>query len=244
MTNIPLWAVWTEPKDLLLWLCIEKMNANYGEWSESVTMYKLWECPNFDPQHPYRCVGPMATEGECAGYCSTHCPWYERNKMVHTMTGQQVEQQLNDWTRHRCECHGHKTNKKYKIYAYTLTTNGNDVAEEEQKLCEAVEKLFRQKSVPIQQGEAYLEYTEQGRPHIHGWYETEDGGRIFAKIFKRCWSLWGETRGHTRFAGGYHEEMKTNRYKNYASAEGRVIITKIKDQPFIYHGPTQTRQEE
>lgn len=116
--------------------------------------------------------------------------------------------------------------KPRKTYAFTLTTNGDDQALEEEKLCMAAEKLFRQESVPVAKGEAYLEYTEAGRPHIHGWYETVDGGRIFLKIFKRCWPLWGEKPGRTQFAGGYHEVMKTNRYIGYANSEGRLVAKK------------------
>lgn len=113
-----------------------------------------------------------------------------------------------------------------KKYAFTLTTNGNDVMEEQEKLCLAVEKLFRQRTVPIEEGGAWLEYTAVGRPHIHGWYTTEDGGRVFAKVFQRCWPLWKEKRGAKEFPGGYHEEMKKDRYLGYASAEGRQILVK------------------
>lgn len=116
--------------------------------------------------------------------------------------------------------------KPKKVFAFTLTTNGDDPAVEEDRLIVASNKLFHQESVPVARGEAYLEYTEAGRPHIHGWYQTEDGGRIFSKVFKRCWPLWGETAGRKQFAGGYHEEMKTNRYLGYANAEQRLVAVK------------------
>lgn len=121
--------------------------------------------------------------------------------------------------------------KNKKTFAFTLTTNGDDVAVEETKLINAVYKLYTQQTVPVSEGEAYLEYTEQGRPHIHGWYMTCDGGRIFSKVFQRCWELWGEKRGQTQFRGGYHEEMKSNRYRGYASAEGRKVISKNINSP-------------
>lgn len=124
--------------------------------------------------------------------------------------------------------------KKQRTFAFTFTTNlGRD--EIQQEMIDSCHKLFRQQTVPIEEGEAYLEYTKEGRPHIHGWYETQDGGRVFAKVFQRCWSYWKEERGKTKFAGGYHEEMKLNRYKGYSSAEGRVICLKKKAEPCIYN---------
>lgn len=126
-----------------------------------------------------------------------------------------------------------------KQYAFTFTTNlmPNQIQAD---MVEACYRLYKQQTVPVAEGEAYLEYTEAGRPHIHGWYETEDGGRIFSKIFKRCWPTWGETAGKTQFTGGYHEQMKTNRYKGYAAAEDRVIIIKKRGEPTIYNAPSES----
>lgn len=125
--------------------------------------------------------------------------------------------------------------REKKRFAFTLTTNGDDKIKEQRALCCAVHKLFLQKTVPIEAGEAYLEYTEEGRPHVHGWYQTESGGRVFAKMFARCWPLWKEKRGQTRFGGGYHEELKSDRYLAYASAEDRQIIKKIKNEELLYN---------
>lgn len=119
----------------------------------------------------------------------------------------------------------HVRKQKSKTFAFTLTTGSDDPAMEEE-MREAARKLFRQKYCEIQEGECFLEFTGEGRPHIHGWYQTVDGGRVFAKVFKRCWKTWGEKKGHTKFAGGYHEEMKTNRYLGYAAAEGRCVVMK------------------
>lgn len=119
--------------------------------------------------------------------------------------------------------------KKQKTFAFTFTTNSNTKLEIQKEMCHSAYKLFLQKTTPVEEGEVYLEYTEEGRPHLHGWYQTQDGGRIFAKVFRRCWPQWGEKDRQTRFAGGYHEEMKTNRYKGYASAEGRLVVSKKKD---------------
>ena len=136
--------------------------------------------------------------------------------------------------------------KDAKQFAFTFTTNLTK-EQIQQDMVEAAHKLFRQQTVPIREGEAYLEYTEEGRPHIHGWYETEDGGRVFAKIFRRCWPYWGEKSGKTKFAGGYHEMMKTSRYKGYSASEGRVICIKkendeciYNDAPIDYQAPNST----
>jgi len=130
-----------------------------------------------------------------------------------------------------------------KQYAFTFTTNKTK-EEIEEEMIRSAHKLFRQQTVPIREGAAYLEYTEEGRPHIHGWYETQDGGRVFAKVFARCWSAWKEKRGVTKFAGGYHEQMKTNRYKGYASAEGRVICLKKENELIVYNAQSEECPEE
>jgi len=122
-----------------------------------------------------------------------------------------------------------------KQYAFTFTTNDDDRPKAQRELCYAVQKLFLQRTNPIAQGGAWLEYTEAGRPHIHGWYETEDGGRVFAKTFARCWHLWKEKRGMTRFPGGYHEQLKSNRYIGYASAEGREVVSKKENEEMKFN---------
>lgn len=115
-----------------------------------------------------------------------------------------------------------------KEYAFTLTT-GCDltaVKEEEDRMIFAVKKILEQQTCPVIEGEAYLEYTEAGRPHIHGWYRCDKGHRIYQKIFKRYWPEWSEDDKQGKGnKGGYHKEMKTNRYKDYASAEGRRVCS-------------------
>lgn len=120
-----------------------------------------------------------------------------------------------------------------KVYAFSLTTPDSDAAGD---IWDAAVKLFEQKSVPISEGECYLEYGSSGLPHAHGWYQTEHGGRVFTKVLKRCWPLWGEDRRHhTKFRGGYHELVKNPAaYNLYASAEQRLIVRKIKYQPLVY----------
>lgn len=135
----------------------------------------------------------------------------------------------------------HPAPKKRKTYAFTFTTNLDTKLEIQKEMCYSAWKLFLQKTTPVEQGEVYLEYTEQGRPHLHGWYETEDGGRIFAKTFRRCWHPWAEKARQTKFAGGFHELMKSNRYKEYASTEGRLIVSKKPDaHPDYYTANAET----
>lgn len=117
---------------------------------------------------------------------------------------------------------------KTRKWAFTLTTNrpASESEKSEQELINAVTKLFTQQTQPIVEGSAYLEYTEAGVPHIHGWYHIGGGGRLYAKQFKRAWPLWDESKklgkGHM---GGYHAQMKDDRYEAYASVEGRKIIS-------------------
>lgn len=129
---------------------------------------------------------------------------------------------------------------KRKCYAFTFTTNLDTQIEIQKEMCYAAWKLLSQKTVPVLKGEVYLEYTEKKRPHLHGWYETEDGGRIFAKVFQRCWKYWGEKARQTKFAGGFHEEMRTNRYIAYASAEARLVCIKMPGQDARYEPVADT----
>lgn len=100
-------------------------------------------------------------------------------------------------------------------YAFTLTTNLDSTTREE--LLFAVEKLFRNgrtyKNEPIKRGAYCVEYTDAGRPHIHGVYTTGSERRITAKSFNRAWKLWDEKKkqgnGHQ---GGYHS-LCTNSQK-------------------------------
>lgn len=147
--------------------------------------------------------------------------------------GAVVIPRCREFTEH---CKRYHTEKPRKTFAFTFTTNLNTQLEVQKEMCFAAYKLFLQNTTPVEEGEVFLEYTEEGRPHLHGWYVTVDGGRIFAKTFRRCWSYWGEKDRQKRFAGGFHEEMKTNRYKGYASAEGRKVVSKEKGADVFYHG--------
>lgn len=139
-----------------------------------------------------------------------------------------IEREFDVWKRDQ------EVAKHRKVYAFSLTTPDSDASA---AICEAAIKLFEQKSVPISEGECYLEYGSTGYlPHVHGWYETEHGGRVFTKVFKRVWPLWGEDRRHhTKFRGGYHELVKNPQaYNLYASAEQRLIVRKRKSEALVY----------
>jgi len=85
----------------------------------------------------------------------------------------------------------HASHQAKKTFAFTFTTNSDRKLEIQQEMCNSAWKLFQQKTIPVEEGEVYLEYTEQGRPHLHGWYVTEDGGRIFAKVFSSLLAVVG-----------------------------------------------------
>lgn len=110
-------------------------------------------------------------------------------------------------------------------FAFTLTKSPKDNLSVGDML-KAVRKIMSQKSCPVSKYAWY--YEDKGRdsndepvhPHIHGMYETEAGGRIERKHFKRAWSIWGEgdptLRMGAGFRGGYHREVRSDeRYEMY-----------------------------
>jgi len=181
---------------------------------------------------------------DISGYRSINGNWYtyvaweqEQLRLERCEECDRLRSKLHwpDIERHLREAHGPK---KSKTYAFTFTTNLDTKLEVQQEMCGSAWKLFQQRTTPVEEGEVYLEYTEEGRPHLHGWYVTQDGGRIFAKTFRRCWRYWGEKARQTKFAGGYHELMKTQRYKGYSSTEERLVVMKKKDADAVYYAET------
>ena len=112
-------------------------------------------------------------------------------------------------------------------FAFTLTKSDKDPITVGDMLT-AVRKIMTQKSCPVIKYAWY--YEEKGRdgngdpihPHIHGIYETEGGGRIEAKHFKRAWPVWDEKKPMGQgFRGGYHRPVKHNEsYKDYIEKDG------------------------
>jgi len=183
---------------------------------------------------------------DISGYRSINGNWYT---FIHWQQAEE-KRRFDAWKCEDCDdClkdpkkwvkHIQKKHTK-KRYAFTFTTNLDSKLEVQKEMCYSAWKLFLQNTTPVEVGEVYLEYTEEGRPHLHGWYECRDGGRIFAKTFRRCWPTWGEKARQTRFAGGYHEEIKTERYQGYASEEGRLIIKKEKNTTATYAEETASK---
>lgn len=119
-----------------------------------------------------------------------------------------------------------------KPWAFTLTTSVKEKSEwpqieEEMKF--AADRILNQRTSPVKEGIAFLEYQESGAPHIHGFYTCDKpGARIFAKVFKRQWPLWDEKirlgKGHK---GGYHAKVDdVSAYKEYISCEDRIVAAK------------------
>lgn len=107
-------------------------------------------------------------------------------------------------------------------FAFTLTMSPNDGLTKED-MVKAVKKLMAQKTAPVKTYAWYLEYGDleaKTHPHIHGMYETETGGRIPRRQFKRVWSIWGEGEPHKQigngFYGGYHRPVRDKEaYSDY-----------------------------
>lgn len=124
--------------------------------------------------------------------------------------------------KHLLNTNGRKSgNGKPKgIWAGTFTMAPTDQYNEDD-MVKAVRKLFSQTTSPVKKYSWYLERTENDLPHIHFCYQTPDGGRILAKVFKRVWPIWDENqavgRGHR---GGYHKICaSTDDYLKYISKD-------------------------
>lgn len=112
-------------------------------------------------------------------------------------------------------------------FAFTLTMSPKDPFTVGDMLA-AVRKVMRQKSCTVKRYAWY--YEEKGRdengdplhPHIHGMYETESGGRIEAKHWKRAWSIWDERKPMGKgFRGGYHRPVRSDeQYGDYIKKDG------------------------
>lgn len=124
-----------------------------------------------------------------------------------------INNQVNRLWWSKCPQHKHLLNvnkrkqgngKPKGIWAGTFTMSPSDPYNEED-MVKAVRKLFSQNTSPVKKYSWYVERTENDLPHIHFCYQTPDGGRILAKVFKRVWPIWDENhsvgRGHR---GGYH----------------------------------------
>lgn len=113
------------------------------------------------------------------------------------------------------------------IFAGTLTMAPTDPTNENE-MCSAITKIMTQKTCPVKRYAWYKEYTEKMIPHIHFIYETDNGGRIHAKVFKRYWKTWDEKqkcgKGHR---GGYHKLVESETaYTEYIEKDGLTHVDK------------------
>jgi len=114
----------------------------------------------------------------------------------------------------------HKGNGTHNgLFAGTLTMSP-EWGKTEEDIITAMNKILVQKTCPVEKYAWYLEQTENGTPHIHFIYETESGGRIHQKVFKRYWE-WDESikcgKGHK---GGYHSAVKSEiAYQEYIAKD-------------------------
>lgn len=106
------------------------------------------------------------------------------------------------------------------LHAGTLTQTP-DAETTEDDMVMAMKKIFAQRTCPVKRYAWYVEYTQNGTPHIHFIYEAESGGRIHAKVFMRYWKVWNESRRlGAGFQGGFHKEVVSEiAYREYISKD-------------------------
>ena len=137
----------------------------------------------------------------------------------------------NKLMQHRKNDHGflptktHTGNGTFQgAFAFTLTKSPGDNLTEDDMI-KAVMKVMGQKSNPVKRFVWYIEYGDEeirDHPHIHGMYETNDGGRVEAKHWKRAWPVWNEKlRLGAGFRGGYHRPVRVEEsYLQYVAKCG------------------------
>lgn len=181
---------------------------------------RVWfDCPG--------CGAPESTNFEdvkCPG-CCPECKQMDREMVACASDDIRLKQRFKAWLNHIDSFH--KRLSKSHVgngapqgrFAFTITASPTDGLTKEDMI-KAVRKLMAQKSCPVKYYAWYLEYgdlEEQTHPHIHGLYETDTGGRIEAKHFKRAWKIWDEkVRLGAGFRGGYHRPVRDNEaYSDY-----------------------------
>jgi len=121
-------------------------------------------------------------------------------------------------------------------YVFTLTTNNDEHTKD--NLLGAAAKLFKNgrtyKDEPIIKGAYCLEFTEAGRPHIHGIYTTGSPRQLTDRSFQRAWKLWNPNKKQgAGIQGGYHNKATNpDKYKDYINkgdGEGNEAIIFIKE---------------
>ena len=162
--------------------------------------------------------------------CCTICAASDASCVSSSFNDYEFNRLMKIWWKHVDEYHL-RVNPKSHVgngapqgqFAFTLTsspTDGLTVAD----MVTAVNKVLNQKSCPTKSFAWYLEYGDpelQAHPHIHGMYETESGGRIEAKHFKRAWKVWDEkVKMGFGFRGGYHRPVRDKEaYTDYIAKQ-------------------------
>lgn len=179
---------------------------------------------------------PVASLYQECDYCSSFVAWSTKPGGSAGMSFYDIDQKFNDYKRH---INSQKCKKFAKsnvhvgngtpsgCFAFTITKSDKDPYSVGDMLT-AVRKIMRQKSCPVKKYAWY--YEEKGRddngdpihPHIHGLYETESGGRIETKQFKRAWEIWDPSKPiGAGFRGGYHRPVRSNEgYSDYIKKDG------------------------
>lgn len=158
-------------------------------------------------------TGRCLIEGNVCGSCCQVCKETDRAMVGAAFDDRRLRELNIQWLKHVRRYHWGKASHSGNgapmgPFAFTLTKAPTDGLSEDDMIS-AVRKLMSQKSCPVKKYAWYLEYGDnetKTHPHIHGMYETEKGGRIESKHFKRAWPIWDESqrlgRGHR---GGYHD---------------------------------------
>jgi len=134
---------------------------------------------------------------------------------------------------------GRKGNGKPQgAFAFTLTKSPSDDLSASDMVI-AVRKIMSQKSIPVKRyAWAYEDKGDGKHPHIHGMYETETGGRIPTRHWKRAWDIWDEKKLMGQgFRGGYHRPVKDEEsYQDYIGKDGGLSENKNITQEYNNNG--------
>lgn len=163
--------------------------------------------------------------------CTVCSEFMKRNMLCLYQNDRAVDEAFAEYRKHtrssKCAMFGidrtHTGNGRHSgCWAFTLTSSPKD-AKSVGDLLAAVRKIMAQKSCPVVRYAWY--YEDKGKddfgvplhPHIHGIYETEGGGRIERKHWRRAWDIWDESKPMgSGFRGGYHRPVRDNEsYKDY-----------------------------
>lgn len=181
---------------------------------------KVWfDCPDCGSK-----LSTMFEEVPCPG-CCTECKRIDREGVTISFDDRKLAANVKSlWehidTFHKRISKSHKGNGAPQgQFAFTITASPADKLSKDD-MVNAVRKVMAQKSCPVKYYAWYLEYGDmenETHPHIHGMYETESGGRIEAKHFKRAWKIWDEKqRLGAGFRGGYHRPVRDSEaYADY-----------------------------